>query len=78
VLPRALLAHIDLGALERVPATFVDPERAKREADLLFRACLVGDPERQVLIYVLLEHQSAFCRILPSDLSRRPVSDLAH
>lgn len=56
-----LADRIDFARLERVQTTFVPDDLSKQESDLPFRAPLreVGvDGEREVLIYLLIEHQS--------------------
>jgi predicted transposase YdaD len=62
VLPPALAARLDWSSLRLLPATFVDPSLAELRADLLFGASVAG---REVLIYVLLEHQSRAEAFMP-------------
>lgn len=54
VLPPKLLSRLDLTTLRREPGTFVDASDEAR-TDLLFSVRLDG---RQVLLYLLIEHQS--------------------
>ena len=58
VIPPEALAELDLATLQPVPGTFIDPELADREADLLFEVGLRRGGS--ALLYVLLEHQSTF------------------
>jgi predicted transposase/invertase (TIGR01784 family) len=62
VLPAALVARLDWPSLRLLPATFVDPALAELRADLLFSASVGG---REVLVYVLLEHQSSVEPFMP-------------
>jgi predicted transposase/invertase (TIGR01784 family) len=55
VLPAVLTTQLDWSSLRLLPTNLVDPELAERRADLLFSASLAG---RDVLVVVLLEHQS--------------------
>jgi hypothetical protein len=54
-LPPALIAKLELSALELLPGTFIDPELATSQSDLLFATRFRGHPAR---IYLLFEHQS--------------------
>jgi predicted transposase YdaD len=62
LLPRALSARIDWNALRLVDGSFVDPRLAERQTDLLYRAWI---GEREVLLYLLLEHQSSSDPFMP-------------
>ena len=62
VVPKQLLRRLDLSTLERVPGSFVGPALKERHTDLLFKGRLQG---REVLLYVLLEHQSTVDRMMP-------------
>lgn len=55
-----LAARLDVAAAERVNRSFVPPDLQKQESDLIFRMPLRGayEGEREIWIYVLLEHQS--------------------
>ena len=64
VLPEAACERLELGALEMLPASFVDEEMAHRHADLLFRAPIRGDASERAYVYVLLEHQSEPDRLM--------------
>jgi predicted transposase/invertase (TIGR01784 family) len=55
VLPPALVAELDLSALELVSGSFIDEELASSQSDLLFATRFRGHPAR---IYLLFEHQS--------------------
>lgn len=55
VLGPTLSDEIDWETLERRPGSFVDERLAQRHSDLLFGVQLGG---REVLVYVLVEHQS--------------------
>ncbi len=63
VLPRQLVAKLDLDTLEVEPPSFVDPALRWRHVDVLYRVRLRGEGE--VLIYVLLEHQSTVDPLMP-------------
>ncbi len=67
VLPAALVTALDLGALETVPGSFVDPELAERQVDLLYTVPLRDGGER-AFVYVLFEHQSSVDRRMPARL----------
>jgi Putative transposase, YhgA-like len=62
VLPVAIAAHLDWSSLRPLPATFVDPELSELRADLLFSALVAG---REVLVYLMLEHQSSVDAFMP-------------
>jgi hypothetical protein len=62
VLPAAIAAGLDGSSLRLLPATFVDPELSEQRADVLFSASVAG---REVLVYVLLEHQSSVDAFMP-------------
>ncbi|MGE0707884.1 MAG: Rpn family recombination-promoting nuclease/putative transposase, partial [Planctomycetota bacterium] len=55
VLPRALVTALDLSTLRLREGTFVDPAQAERRTDCLYSVDLA---DREVLLYVLFEHQS--------------------
>ena len=55
VLPKAILAQLDLMTLTAMPGSFIDENFTASYTDLLFRVSLVGRP---ALIYVLVEHKS--------------------
>jgi len=63
ILPESLAARLDLAALARVEASFVDPKLRATSADLLFTAPWIGGG--QSLVCFLLEHQSTFDRRMP-------------
>ncbi len=53
---------IDASRLQHIPTTFIPDNLRKQEADVIFLAPfkdLVEGAEREVMIYVLIEHQSA-------------------
>jgi hypothetical protein len=61
LLAPALADRMDFSRLERVRTTFVPDDLSKQESDLIFRVPLReggADGEREVLIYLLFEHQS--------------------
>jgi hypothetical protein len=62
VLPATLAARLDWSSLRLLPATFVDPELAELRADLLFSASVAG---YEVLVHILLEHQSSVDAFMP-------------
>jgi hypothetical protein len=55
VLPPAVAARIDFGALTLCPGTFVDEALSRRHADLLFAAPFAG---REAFLYFLFAHKS--------------------
>jgi hypothetical protein len=57
VLPSALVARLDWSTLRAEPASFVSVGEKKRHADVLLSVGVRGGGE--VLVYVLLEHQSS-------------------
>jgi predicted transposase YdaD len=54
ILPGAIVALVDWGALELVKDSFIDPELRRSTADLLLSAPLAG---KRALFYVLVEHK---------------------
>lgn len=62
VLPEAIAERVDFSTLALCPGTFVDQLLGGRHADLLFS---VTAAEREVLIYVLFEHQSTVDAPMP-------------
>jgi len=54
-LPPSLLRRLDLGSLQVSGESFVDPELASHQSDILVRTRLRGSP---LLVYVLVEHKS--------------------
>lgn len=63
-LPPALVERLDWESLERQPADFIDANLRWRYSDLLF-AVRPKDAEEPVLVYVLVEHQSAPHPLMP-------------
>ena len=55
ILPESIVARADWSALRAIPGNFVDQELKKKHTDLLFSVPIMG---RDVLLYVLFEHQS--------------------
>jgi predicted transposase/invertase (TIGR01784 family) len=62
VLPAALVARLDWSSLRALPSTFIDPKLSEQRADLLFSASLAG---REVLVYLVMEHQSSVEPFMP-------------
>jgi len=60
-----LAKRIDYKRLEQLNRTFIQEDFRKREADMVFIAPFSEKTEHEVLIYILLEHQSSV------DLRRR-------
>jgi Putative transposase, YhgA-like len=61
ILEPTLAARLDFEHAERINRSFVPADLQKQESDLIFRVRFLGDtaePEREVWVYVLLEHQS--------------------
>jgi len=59
MLPAELSAALDWSALRTEPASYVSVEGGARHSDLLFAIPLRGDSSREVVVYVLFEHQSS-------------------
>jgi hypothetical protein len=57
VLPPEVVSQVDWSTLRREPGSVVDPELKETQSDLLFSARLRSG--RQLLLYILLEHQSS-------------------
>jgi predicted transposase YdaD len=62
ILPRALLAALDLATLRPCPGSFVDQALAGSHSDLLFSVELAGKP---AFLYLLCEHQSTVDPLMP-------------
>lgn len=58
VLPAAIVEALDWSTLRRENGSFIDANLAPSHSDLLFSVCLASAPDVQVLLYLLLEHQS--------------------
>lgn len=61
ILNPALADHLDFTHAERINRSFIPADLQKRESDLIFRASYAHgpvEPTREVLVYILLEHQS--------------------
>jgi len=67
VLPAELVATIDFTTLRTLPSHFVDDELDQCESDLLLAVDLTGG---ELLIYVLVEHQSSVDALMPFRLLR--------
>ncbi|PZF82390.1 Rpn family recombination-promoting nuclease/putative transposase [Jiangella anatolica] len=67
VLPAGLSGRLDLDQLARVPGSFVDAALRWRHSDLLFTAPVKGG---DVLLYVLIEHQSSTDPLMPFRMLR--------
>jgi predicted transposase YdaD len=68
VLPARLVAAVDWSSLRQEPGSVVDEELRETESDLLFSARLRTG--REVLVYVLLEHQSTVDRWMAQRMLR--------
>lgn len=75
LLPAKVSRRIDWGTLRPLPGTFVDEVLAERRSDLLFTVRMGG---RSVLLYLLLEHQSASDPLMPFRLLRYMVRIWEH
>jgi predicted transposase YdaD len=75
-LPSFVVAHVDWESLKAERNSVVDPELRETETDLLFSARLKDG--RQVLFYVLLEHQSKVERWMALRLLNYVVRQLEH
>ncbi|MCH8296063.1 Rpn family recombination-promoting nuclease/putative transposase, partial [Candidatus Poribacteria bacterium] len=54
-----LVEKLDFDRIQQVPTTFIPDDLRKQEADILFLLPFVeGDTEREVMVYILIEHQS--------------------
>lgn len=67
-LPPALARRIDWTSLTALPTSFVEEVLQHRQCDLLFSAKL--DDSRDVLLYVLVEHQSSSDAFMPFRMLR--------
>jgi predicted transposase/invertase (TIGR01784 family) len=65
LLPAPLVNSIDWSTLALEPGSYVDPTLGTSHSDLLFSVCLHGDRGEELLLYVLLEHQSINDRAMP-------------
>src|SRR5690242_14250274 len=74
VLPATLVTQVAWETLRYEPGSVVDPELRETETDLLFSARTKSD--RQVLFYVLLEHQSRVERWMALRLLRYVIRQL--
>ena len=66
-LPSTIVNALDLTAAELVPGTFVDDSLPGRRTDLLYRIPrrnAPGEGDRDVLLYVVFEHQSTVDRMM--------------
>lgn len=70
LLPAGLVASADWSTLTLCPGSFVDEALRERHSDLLFSVSIRGT---QVLVYLLLEHQSSNDRWMPLRLLRYQV-----
>ena len=75
-LPPFVVAQVDWESLKAERNSVVDPELRETETDLLFSARLKDG--RQVLFYVLLEHQSSVDRWMALRMLRYVVRQLEH
>jgi predicted transposase YdaD len=76
VLPAELVSRVDWSSLRHESSSVVDPELRERQSDLLFSAQLLGG--QPVLLYFLLEHQSAVDRWMAFRMLRYVVRQLEH
>jgi predicted transposase/invertase (TIGR01784 family) len=58
VLPAAIVEALDWSTIRRENGSFIDSNLAPRHSDLLFSVQLAGVPDAEVLLFLLLEHQS--------------------
>ena len=56
LIPKTLVRRVNWEELSLVDGSFIDPQLAERQTDLLYRVPIAG---RDAFIYVLLEHQSS-------------------
>ncbi len=61
-LPKEFVDRLDFSSLKRLPADFVDARLKWRYSDLLFSVKAKGG-DKEVLVYVLVEHQSKKGRV---------------
>lgn len=76
VLPPDVVARVDWSSLRRESGSVVDPELRETQSDLLFSARLHGG--RQLLLYILLEHQSSVDRWMALRMLRYVVRQAEH
>jgi predicted transposase YdaD len=58
VLPTTIVDTLDWSTIAREPGSFIDPSLAPSHSDLLFSVQRAELPDKRVLLYLLLEHQS--------------------
>ncbi|MFL5357049.1 Rpn family recombination-promoting nuclease/putative transposase [Archangium sp.] len=76
VLPPDVVSRVDWSTLRREPGSVVDPELRETQSDLLFSARLRGG--QQLLLYILLEHQSSVDRWMALRMLRYVVRQAEH
>ncbi|WNG51021.1 Rpn family recombination-promoting nuclease/putative transposase [Archangium minus] len=76
VLPPDVVSRVDWSSLRREPGSVVDPELRETQSDLLFSARLHGG--QQLLLYILLEHQSRVDSWMALRMLRYVVRQLEH
>jgi len=68
VINKDIADRIDYQHIERIERTFIESDFRKREADILFKANFQDDKDdvkKEVIIYMLIEHQSSIDPIMP-------------
>lgn len=63
-LPAALTTRLDWATLHVEPGSYINPKLRPRRSDILYSVALRDSPDRRVLVYVLLEHQSSLDRLM--------------
>ena len=72
------IERLDFGRMRVVSAEFIDLEYRRRQSDVLLTVPLRGSAaerecEREILVYILIEHQSTIDRLMPLRLLRSVV-----
>ncbi|PTL82945.1 Rpn family recombination-promoting nuclease/putative transposase [Vitiosangium sp. GDMCC 1.1324] len=76
VLPPDIVSRVDWSTLRREPGSVVDPELRETQSDLLFSARLRSGQE--LLLYILLEHQSSVDKWMALRMLRYVVRQAEH
>lgn len=74
-LPQELLKHIDLNYLESYQESFIDNLREENIVDILFKTKFA---DKEILLYLLTEHQSTPCKLMPLRMLRYQLNAITH
>lgn len=56
---------IDYERCERIPTNFIAEDLTKLESDILYKVPLLGESEKEIYLYILIEHQSTIDHSMP-------------